>query len=48
VINSRLVDGLNALNKRENDKAITHFSEAVFNFDSFYAEHGVQKLARLR
>jgi hypothetical protein len=41
VINSRLVDGLNALNKRDNDSAVGHFSEAVFNFDPFYAEHGV-------
>jgi hypothetical protein len=41
VINSRLVDGLNALNKRDNDTALSHFSEAVFNFDPFYAEHGV-------
>ena len=41
VINSRLVDGLNALNNRDNDSAVGHFSEAVFNFDPFYAEHGV-------
>lgn len=41
VINSRLVDGLNALNKRDNDSALNYFSEAVFNFDPFYAEHGV-------
>jgi len=41
VINSRLVDGLNALNKRDNDTAVGHFSEAVFNFDPFYEEHGV-------
>jgi hypothetical protein len=42
IINSRLVDGLNALNKRDNEKALTYFSEAVFNFDSFYSEYGVQ------
>jgi hypothetical protein len=48
IINSRLVDGLNALNKRENDKAMTHFSEAVFNFDSFYGEHGVQLLEKFK
>jgi hypothetical protein len=41
VINSRLVEGLNALNKRDNDSALNYFSEAVFNFDPFYAEHGV-------
>lgn len=40
-INSRLVDGLNALNKRDNDAALSHFSEAVWNFDPFWAEHGV-------
>lgn len=41
VINSSLVEGLNALNKRENEDALSHFSQAVFNFDPFYAEHGV-------
>ena len=48
VIASRLVDGLNALNRQDNDKALTHFSEAIFNFDSFYSEHGVQSLEKLR
>jgi hypothetical protein len=48
VINSRLVDGLNALNKRDNDRALTHFSEAVFNFDSFYAQCGVQSPPKVR
>lgn len=41
VINSRLVDGLNALNKRDNDSALNYFSEAVCNFDPFYSEYGV-------
>lgn len=45
-LNSRLVDGLNALNKQENERAMTHFSEAVFNFDSFYGEHGVQLIGK--
>ena len=44
----RVVDGLEALNKRENDRALTHFSEAVFNFDPFYAEYGVQSLTKIR
>jgi hypothetical protein len=48
VINSRLVDGLEALNKRDNDRALTHFSEAVFNFDPFYADHGVRSVAKSR
>lgn len=48
VINSRLVDGLNALNKRDNDTALSHFSEAVFNFDPFYAEHGVLSTTKSR
>jgi hypothetical protein len=48
LINSRLVDGLNALNKRDNDQALTHFSEAVFSFDSFYAQYGVQPLPKAR
>ncbi len=48
VINSRLVDGLNALNKRDNDRALAHFSEAVFNFDSFYAQYGVQSIPEER
>jgi hypothetical protein len=48
IIASRLVDGLNALNRQDNDKALTHFSEAIFNFDSFYSEHGVQSLEKLR
>jgi hypothetical protein len=48
VINSRLVDGLNALNKRDNDSALTYFSEAVFNFDPFYAEHGVLPSDKIR
>jgi tetratricopeptide (TPR) repeat protein len=48
IINSRLVDGLNALNQRDNDRALTHFSEAVFNFDPFYAEYGVQSLQKGR
>jgi hypothetical protein len=48
VINSRLVDGLNALNKRDNDSALTYFSEAVFNFDPFYAEYGVLPSGKIR
>jgi hypothetical protein len=46
VINSRLVDGLDALNRRDNARALTHFSEAVFNFDPFYADYGVRSVAK--
>jgi hypothetical protein len=46
IINSRLVDGLTALNTRDNELAIASFSEAVFNFDGFYAEHGVQQAGK--
>lgn len=41
MIKTRLAEGLDALNKRDNAKALASFSDAVFNFDSFYAEHGV-------
>ncbi len=37
----RLAQGLNALNEKDNSRAIEHFSEAVFSFDPFYAQHGV-------
>lgn len=40
-LKTRLAEGLEALNKRDNARALQSFSEAVFNFDSFYAEHGV-------
>jgi hypothetical protein len=42
IIKTRLAEGLDALNKRDNARALSSFSEAVFNFDSFYSEHGVQ------
>jgi hypothetical protein len=41
IINSNLVDGLNALNKRDNEQALSCFSDAVFNFDPFYEKHGI-------
>jgi len=40
-LKAQLADGLDALNKRDNSRALESFSEAVFTFDSFYAEHGV-------
>ncbi|MCI5065956.1 hypothetical protein MRY87_09555 [bacterium] len=41
VINSNLQDGLSALNKRENDRAVECFTDAVFQFDTFYKECGL-------
>jgi hypothetical protein len=43
ILKTRLAEGLDALNKRDNTRALQSFSEAVFTFDSFYAEHGVNK-----
>jgi len=40
-INSELRAGLQALNKKDNESALSHFSEAVYNFDPFYAQWGV-------
>lgn len=41
-VNSNLKEGLEALNKRDNDKALTCFKCAVFNFDPFYSENGIE------
>lgn len=41
VINENLNAGLQALNKRDNERALNHFTTAVFNFDPFYNEFGV-------
>ncbi len=45
IIKTHLADGLDALNKRDNTRALASFSDAVFSFDSFYSEHGVRKPA---
>jgi hypothetical protein len=45
MIKTRLAEGLEALTRRDNDRALASFSDAVFNFDSFYAEHGVASAA---
>ncbi len=42
VIKVRLAEGLDALNKRDNARALASFSDAVFSFDTFYSEHGVR------
>jgi hypothetical protein len=44
-IKARLAEGLDALNKRDNAKALASFSDAVFRFDPFYTEHGVANAA---
>lgn len=45
VIKTRLTEGLDALNKRDNTRALASFSDAVFSFDSFYSDHGVRSPA---
>jgi hypothetical protein len=40
-INSNLNAGLAALNKKDNSAALEFFASAVFSFDPFYSEHGV-------
>ena len=42
-INQNLNAGLEALNKRDNETALEHFSKAVFNFDSFFTDTGVSE-----
>jgi hypothetical protein len=44
-IKARMAEGLEALNKRDNARALASFSDAVFNFDSFYRDHGVASTA---
>jgi hypothetical protein len=41
VINSALHAGLDALNSRDNQSALSHFTDAVFGFDPFYREKGL-------
>ncbi|NMC63532.1 MAG: hypothetical protein GYA55_10255 [SAR324 cluster bacterium] len=40
-INVDLKDGLDALNQRDNSKAFECFSNAIFNFDTFYRDLGI-------
>ena len=40
-INTSLQNGLSALNKRENDRAAEFFTDAVFQFDQFYEDCGL-------
>lgn len=44
VINQRLSKGLTALNHRDNETALFHFADAIYNFDDFYKEHELKSL----
>jgi hypothetical protein len=41
-INAALQSGLEALNARNNSGAASHFADALFKFDSFFSENGLQ------
>ncbi len=43
VVSNRLQEGLAALNVRDNKSAYEHFREAVFNFDAFFKDLGIEK-----
>jgi hypothetical protein len=43
-VNTDLQSGLDALNKRDNSTALEFFSDAVFEFDSFYEDCGLREL----
>lgn len=45
-INAKLSSGLAALNRRENLVALEHFADAVFSFDPFYRQFGVDRVRR--
>jgi len=44
-INSCLHRGLEALNKRDNKTAVQHFASAVFDFDDFYSNVGIDSIS---
>ena len=44
-INCKLNLGLKALNSRDNSGAAAHFAAAVFNFDPFFRDFGIDRLA---
>lgn len=43
-VNSSLHNGLSALNKQKNEEAFSHFATAVFSFDSFYSDIGMDPI----
>lgn len=44
IINDKLSKGLEALNHRNNEAAFSHFAEAVFSFDPFFRQFGVDRV----
>lgn len=42
IVNTKLNDGLEALNRKDNSAALGHFFEALDNFDALYAEAGLR------
>ena len=42
-INSRLVAGLDALNSRDTERALTNFAQAVFKFDPLFKKFGISE-----
>ena len=43
-VNKDLATGLSALNQQDNSTALQHFTAAVFDFDSFFKEHGLSQI----
>jgi|GEM_PF-912435 len=43
-INTNLKTGLEALNRKDNQAAVQHFADAIFQFDSFYHENGIDRI----
>ncbi len=43
-VNSQLNEGLQALNNQDNVEALNHFAAAVFSFDPFYIENGLDSI----
>ncbi|MGI6681005.1 MAG: hypothetical protein ACOX3T_05965 [Bdellovibrionota bacterium] len=44
IIEAKLTQGLDALNKRDNQKAATIFADAVYDFDNFFGEQDLIKI----
>lgn len=45
VVKTHLEEGLDALNRKDNDTALRSFSDAIYCFDNFYQELGIKKMA---
>lgn len=46
-INNNLKTGLDALNRKDNQTAVRHFAAAIFQFDPFYHENGIDNIEAL-